>query len=72
MRSVADDIREEQIRETLALSPEERVRLAMRLGEEGLQFFMAANRLTRAEAIALIRKQRRAGRTPSRSMDDDQ
>jgi hypothetical protein len=69
MRSVADDLRDEQIREMLKLTPGERMRLAARLGEEALQFFMATNGLTREEAIARIRRQRRAGRTPSACMD---
>jgi hypothetical protein len=53
----------------LKLTPGERMRLAARLGEEALQFFMATNGLTREEAIARIRRQRRAGRTPSACMD---
>jgi hypothetical protein len=69
MRSVADDLRDEQIREMLKLTPGERMRLAARLGEEALQFFMATNGLTREEAIDRIRGQRRAGRTPSACMD---
>lgn len=70
MRSVADDLRDEQIREMLKLTPGERMRLAARLGDEALDFFMATNGLTREEAIARIRRQRRAGRTPSACMDE--
>jgi ABC-type Na+ transport system ATPase subunit NatA len=70
MRSVADDLRDEQLREMLAMTPAERMRLAERLGEEALQFFMATNGLSREEAIARIKRQRRAGRTPSRCMDE--
>ena len=71
MRSVADDLREEQIRETLAMTPDERVRMAMRLGDEGLNFFMSANGLTREEALARIKRMRSAGRVPSRCMGDE-
>jgi len=71
MRSVADDLREEQLREMQKLTPEERIELALRLGEEGLRFFMATHGLTREEAIRQIRRQRRAGRAPSRCMDDE-
>jgi hypothetical protein len=70
MRSVADDLRDEQLRDALKMTPEDRMRLASRLGEEGLQFFMAANGLTREEALAEVRRQRSAGRTPSRCMGD--
>ena len=71
MRSVADDLREEQQREMQELTPDQRVQLAMRLGEEALQFFMATNHLTRDEAERRIRKQRRAGRNPSRCMSEE-
>lgn len=71
MRSVADDLREEQLREMLELTPDQRVQLAMRLGEEALQFFMVTNHLTRDEAVRRIRKQRRAGRNPSRCMSEE-
>ena len=71
MRSVADDLRQDQLREMLELTPDERVHLALRLGEEALQFFMATNRLTRDEAVRSIRRQRRAGRNPSRCMSEE-
>ena len=68
-RSVADELRAEQIREMLDLTPGERMRIAERLGEEALRFFMSTNGITREEAIARINRQRRAGRTPSRCLD---
>jgi hypothetical protein len=71
MRSVADDLREAQVRDLQQLTPEQRVQLALQLGEEGLEFFMATNRLTREEAVKKIRLQRRAGRNPSRCMDEE-
>jgi hypothetical protein len=69
-RSVADDLREEQIRQMLELTPGERMRIAEKLGEDGLRFFMSTNGITREEAIRRIEQQRRAGRTPSRCMDE--
>jgi hypothetical protein len=71
MRSVADELREEQVREMQELTPGQRVQLATRLGEEGLQFFMATNHLDRREALRRIRAQRRAGRNPSPCMSDE-
>jgi hypothetical protein len=71
MRSVADDVREEQLREWAAMSPAERMELAFRLGEEGIQFMMAGQRIDRDEAIRRMRRTRRAGRRPSRCHDDE-
>lgn len=71
MRSVADELREEQLRELLVKSPGERIELARKLGEEGLRFFVATQGITREEAIRRIRQQRRAGRLRSRSMDEE-
>jgi hypothetical protein len=71
MRSVADELREEQLRELLAKSPGERIELARKLGEEGLQFSAAMQGITREEAIRRIRQQRRAGRLHSRCMDEE-
>lgn len=68
-RSVADDLREEQVRAILALTPAERMRIAEKLGEEGLRFFMSTNALTREEALRRIEEVRRLGRTPSACMD---
>ena len=69
MPSVANDLREEQIRETLAMTPDARVALLIRLSEDALQFFMAAQHLSREEAIAEIERRRRAGRRSSGCMD---
>lgn len=63
MRSVADEVRAEQLRDMLRLTPAERVNLALRLGEEGLALFMSANRVnSRDEAIEQLRRVARAGR----------
>lgn len=71
MRSVADELRKEQVRELLAMSPAERIQLADKLGEDGLRFAMATQGITRDEAIRRIRQQRRAGRIDSRCMDEE-
>jgi hypothetical protein len=70
MRSVADQLREEQIREVLAMTPSERVELALRLGERALEFYMAANQVDRATARNALRRSGNTGRVPSRSNDE--
>ncbi|HEX3577239.1 MAG TPA: hypothetical protein VHY33_01645 [Thermoanaerobaculia bacterium] len=68
MRSkVAEELREEQDREMLALTPFERVELAYALGEEDLLRYMATNGLEREEALSRIRGERQYGRRYSRS-----
>jgi hypothetical protein len=71
MRSVADDLREEQLREMAAMTPAERVKLALRLGEEGLRLMMSTQGIDRDEAHRRIRQSRQAGRRPSRCHDDE-
>lgn len=53
------------------MTPDARVRLLIRLGDEGLATFMATHRLDRASAVARIKSTRRLGRRPSRSADDE-
>jgi hypothetical protein len=67
MRSVADDVGDDQIREIHALTPSERLKLASRLGEEGILFFMEINGVDRAEAVRQIKTERSTGRVPSKS-----
>jgi hypothetical protein len=72
MRSVADDVREKQAAEVRAMTPGQRVALALKLGEEGLAIFMSAQNITsREEAIRRLKKIRHAGRRPSRCMDEE-
>jgi hypothetical protein len=68
MRSVADDLREELQEEVNLLPFEERIALALRLGERGLELFRQANGLDREAAFREIQRQRQAGRTPSKCM----
>lgn len=70
MRSVADDLREELQEEALLLSFEERMALALRLGERGLEMFRQANGLDRETAFRELQRQRQAGRIPSKCMSD--
>jgi hypothetical protein len=70
MRSVADDLRDELREEINRLSVAERLDLAFRLGEEGLELFRQANGLDRETAIRLLERRRQAGRTPSKCMSE--
>jgi hypothetical protein len=67
MRSVADDVKAAQRRALAALSAEERVRLALRLGARDLDSFRLAHEppLDRAEAVRRLRLQRQQGRRVS-------
>ena len=67
---VADDLREELQEEGLLLSFEERMALALRLGERGLEIFRQATGLDREAAIRELQRQRQAGRTPSKCMSE--
>jgi hypothetical protein len=70
MRSVADDLREELQDEGLLLPFEERMALALRLGERGLELFRQASGLDRETALRELQRQRQAGRIPSKCMSD--
>lgn len=63
MRSkVADAARRMQIEADLRLTPAERVARARALGEEQLRILMAARRLSRAEALRLVARDRKKAR----------
>lgn len=70
MRSVADDLRESDLRELQKMSPAERVELALRLGKRDLDFYMATNGVDREMALAALRRSSRAGRTHSACADE--
>ena len=70
MRSVADDLRDELQEEALRLSFEERMALALRLGERGLEIYCQASGLDRETAIRELQRQRQASRTPSKCMSE--
>jgi hypothetical protein len=51
---------------------DERVRLAVRLGELGLASYMSTHGVDRRTAASRIKATRRLGRRPSRSADADE
>ena len=71
MRSVADALRARTITQVLAMSPGERIALALSLGDDDLELFIRASGLDRGEALGRLRAGRRHGRTPSRSAGND-
>jgi hypothetical protein len=68
MRSVAEVLRAEERTAVAALSPAERVRLALSLGARDLESFRLAQDppLQPAEADRLLRRRRQQGRRASR------
>jgi hypothetical protein len=69
---VASEIRRRQFERFAAMTPAERVALAMRLGEEGLTSYMTAHGVDRRTAIARIKETHRMGRGLSRCAVDDE
>jgi hypothetical protein len=67
MRSVADDLRDEGRRRVLAMTPDERRELALRLGDEDVDLFSRARGLSEADARRVITRRRQHGRRPSRA-----
>jgi hypothetical protein len=65
VRSVADQLKAEDLARMAALSPEERIGLSLRLGESAIEVLCAAQGLTRAEALALVQRIRSEGRRAS-------
>lgn len=65
VRSVADQLKLEDRARIASLSPEARVALSLRLGEEALALLRAARGMSRAEARALARSLRSADRRRS-------
>ena len=72
MRSVADLLRAEDQRELRALTPAERVALALALGARDLETFRAAQSppLDPAEAARVLERRRQAGRRRSRCIEE--
>jgi hypothetical protein len=69
MASVADRLRAEDRAALLALSPTERVRLALALGRRDVAWLRAARPGLTAEAAARrLERQRQVGRRPSAAM----
>ena len=71
MRSrVAEELRREQREAVLKLPLEERIALSVRLGTEAAALFAAVQGIDLESAQRQLKRQRRAGRTPSRCMED--
>jgi len=72
MRSVADGVKAAQRRALAALSPAERVRLALRLGARDLETFRLAHDppLAAPDAVRVLRRRRQQGRRPSRCLQE--
>ena len=68
---LAAEVRRRQFERYAAMTPDERVALALRLGEEGLATYSATHGLERRAAIARIRAIHRLGRPHSASDLDD-
>jgi len=51
------------------MRPDERVAMALRLGDEDLENFRRAHGLSREEALEELRRRRQAGRIPCRCME---
>jgi hypothetical protein len=70
MRSrTAEAIDRDRAARIAALTPEERVALALRLADQGLAAFMSAHNVDRATAMTRIKATRRLGRRRSASAD---
>ena len=67
---MAEELRQEQMREVLAMTPDERAALILALRDRGIEALMAARGIDRDAAIDEIKRSRRLGRRYSRSMDD--
>jgi hypothetical protein len=69
---VADALRVEDREALQALTEDERVRLALALGERDLEAFRLTHDppLAREEAIRRLERRRQAGRRPSRCIDE--
>jgi hypothetical protein len=72
MRSkVAEENRRALFARFAAMTPDERVALARRLGEQGIAAYMETHGVDRHTAIARIKSTRRLGRRPSSAADAD-
>jgi hypothetical protein len=65
MRSVAEDLRVDQLAHERRMSPGERVALALRLGLRDVETHAKSQGMTRRDAALALRRERNAGRRPS-------
>ena len=71
MRSVADELRGRDIERVLQLPVNERVALALSLGDEDLDLYVRSSGLTTAAALSRLRASRSRGRRTSHSAHVD-
>lgn len=64
MESIADTIRGERVADEGAMSPAERVELALRLGDHDREVFRRAQGMSDEEALRELRRRRQLGRVP--------
>ena len=69
MKSVASTLRFRDAATVRDMSPEERLKLAFRLGEEDLESFRATHGVDRRTAIRLLERRRQATRQPSACLE---
>ncbi len=65
MRSVADDLGDELRRQVAALTPSERMALALRLGDDDVRAYAATHGVGEDEARRVLGRTRRIGRVRS-------
>ena len=70
MKSIADHHSREEARALSALSADERVALALRLGDDDLDIFRQAQNLSRGDALRALRQARQAGRVRCRCLEE--
>jgi hypothetical protein len=72
MRSVVDDLKAEDRAALAALTPAERVALALALGRRDLEMFRLAQDppLDASEAACILERRRQAGRRRSRAIEE--
>lgn len=72
MRSVADRLRADERQALAALTPAERVTLALALGARDLESFRRSHEppLEAAEAARILERRRQAGRRPCRCIEE--
>jgi hypothetical protein len=64
MSDVADEVRRRHQERIRRMSPDERVELALALGDEAQEGFRRRHGLSREEAFRILRARRQEGRTP--------
>jgi len=70
MKSVADTLRDDNDVVLAALSPDERMQLALQLGEESLRIYVASQGVDRASALRHFRSRTQLGRRRCRCLQD--